>query len=542
MSFFSKLVQELEEPASDEQGDGQRGMGGGLGNLISEFAGGQGQGQQQSGGGLGALMQQFEGGSQGQQGGGGGMGALMSQFAGGQGQQQGGGGLGALMSQFAGGQGGQQQSVGGGGLGALMNEFSGGGQQQQQSSGGLGNMGALMGALSGHQGGSGGNPMASMGGMGALGSLAGMAGMAGMMGGGGGQSGAQSGDATTGNPMLDSLVEKAFGGQGNTSKEDDPRHKAGYNAQFLQPQDLHGKRRALFIGINYTGSSHALQGCINDVNNVKTFVFGHYKIDQFMVLTDDQTDPHKQPTRANILGAFQWLASGAQPGDSFFLHYSGHGSQTKDLDGDEAIGMDSTMVPVDYETAGMILDDDINTLMVQPLPAGCQFVSVLDCCHSESLLDLPYIYTLNGNLEVEVRDTRVEGAKKLVAAGIDFLRGNKTRAFGDAKDGVMMFLSKDASSEEKQAAIQKTQKEKGSRATIYSLSGCLDEQTSADAHLGGSPTGAMSYALLQVLNKTPQITYLELLKQVRGILQGQFQQIPQLSTGFPTNINAPFFL
>ena len=48
-----------------------------------------------------------------------------------------------------------------------------------------------------------------------------------------------------------------------------------------------------------------------------------------------------------------WLVRGAQPNDSLFFHYSGHGSQTYDSDGDEVDGNDETICPVDYNSAGM---------------------------------------------------------------------------------------------------------------------------------------------------------------------------------------------
>ena len=47
-----------------------------------------------------------------------------------------------------------------------------------------------------------------------------------------------------------------------------------------------------------------------------------------------------------------WLVSGAQPNDSLFLHYSGHGSQAKDHDSDEVDGYDETICPVDYARHG----------------------------------------------------------------------------------------------------------------------------------------------------------------------------------------------
>ena len=49
-----------------------------------------------------------------------------------------------------------------------------------------------------------------------------------------------------------------------------------------------------------------------------------------------------------------WLVRGAQPNDSLFFHYSGHGSQQQDSDGDEVDGTDETICPVDYKDAGQI--------------------------------------------------------------------------------------------------------------------------------------------------------------------------------------------
>lgn len=84
----------------------------------------------------------------------------------------------------------------------------------------------------------------------------------------------------------------------------------------------------------------------------------------------------------------QWLVRDAQPNDSLWFHYSGHGGQTKvslsvnvaicrlnlcqDLDGDEDDGYDETIYPVDHETAGMIVDDEMHDIMVRLLPIGCR--------------------------------------------------------------------------------------------------------------------------------------------------------------------------
>lgn len=64
--------------------------------------------------------------------------------------------------------------------------------------------------------------------------------------------------------------------------------------------------------------------------------------------------------------------------DRFFFHFSGHGGQKADEDGDEEDGNDETIYPVDHEEAGVITDDVMHDLMVRPLPAGCRLTAIMD--------------------------------------------------------------------------------------------------------------------------------------------------------------------
>ena len=82
-----------------------------------------------------------------------------------------------------------------------------------------------------------------------------------------------------------------------------------------------------------------------------------YSVADIRQLRDDH--PHRMPTKKNISAAIHWLVKDARSGDHLFLHYSGHGTQVKDEDGDEADGKDEALVPCDYQTAGFIVDDDL---------------------------------------------------------------------------------------------------------------------------------------------------------------------------------------
>ena len=81
------------------------------------------------------------------------------------------------------------------------------------------------------------------------------------------------------------------------------------------------------------------------------------------------------------------------------MHYSGHSARVKDDEsGEEAAdGHDETLVPLDYKTSGIIRDDDLFEAVIKPAlkPDVC-LTSIMDCCHSGSVLDLPYCFKADG--------------------------------------------------------------------------------------------------------------------------------------------------
>jgi hypothetical protein len=48
----------------------------------------------------------------------------------------------------------------------------------------------------------------------------------------------------------------------------------------------------------------------------------------------------------------------------------------------EADGMNETLIPLDYKSAGQIEDDEINRILVNPLPSGARLVRSLCISHS----------------------------------------------------------------------------------------------------------------------------------------------------------------
>lgn len=92
------------------------------------------------------------------------------------------------------------------------------------------------------------------------------------------------------------------------------------------------RRKALIIGINYHGSSHQLNGCINDAHNIRDFLVREHGFSpdprDMVVMTDapENRGTPFEPTAHNMMSAFRWLVTYNNPGDSIWLSYSGHGS------------------------------------------------------------------------------------------------------------------------------------------------------------------------------------------------------------------------
>lgn len=63
-----------------------------------------------------------------------------------------------------------------------------------------------------------------------------------------------------------------------------------------------------------------------------------------------------------------------------------------DQDGNSGTGLDDTIVPVDFETRGMLDSGTLHRHLVTNLAQGSTLFIVLDCCHSGSAVELPYVY------------------------------------------------------------------------------------------------------------------------------------------------------
>ncbi len=250
---------------------------------------------------------------------------------------------------------------------------------------------------------------------------------------------------------------------------------------------------ALLIGINYYNTPNQLYGCINDVIMMRKYLMEKkgYLNENILVLRDD-SQTFTKPTRENIIKELTNLISKANLNKSseIFFHYSGHGTYARDTNGDEADRKDEYICPVDLKC---ISDDEIRNLL-SGLNNNTKMYNIMDCCHSGTNMDLPYLYTqINGRL-VLLQDNSKKYANLL----------NKN---------------------------------------IISISGCRDDQTSADAYnvysvmpnndINYSITtnksgGALTSCLLNILNTNVQIE--NCIIPLQNNMKKYYSQIPQISS------------
>jgi hypothetical protein len=253
-----------------------------------------------------------------------------------------------------------------------------------------------------------------------------------------------------------------------------------------------GLKRALLVGINYTGTSYELYGCINDAKNMQTQLQTYYPMcREYRLITDETTE---KPTRANILAAIDWLTAGLRPGENVMFHYSGHGGRVRDTNGDEVTGLDSCIYPVNSGRMETIIDDELRSRLAMRIPAGAKCLVVLDSCHSGTAVDLRCQWQAIAADKL----TFTENARYAKTAG-----------------------------------------------SVLFLSGCRDSQSSMDTvGKDDRPCGAMTMALLETWKTYGAAIKLKyLLWDVRKFLVDYgYEQVPELTTGAFMDMNGVFDL
>lgn len=257
------------------------------------------------------------------------------------------------------------------------------------------------------------------------------------------------------------------------------------------------KRNANWYGITfginkcdpvvYYGSPQPLNGCVNDSNNIKKSI----KTSEWVQYTD------KTATIGNAIQSFIDISKKIKEGDVLFLHHSRHGSSlegdylTKDEEKDEAAVM--------YD--GFIVDDCFMR-MFKTLPK-CTVIYINDSCFSESQYKAL-------RLDIDVEELEKISALQITPKVL-------SSQYKPSKNNIL---------DEGQLA-KLIPDEKTLLATIISISGCRDTQTSSDAFLDGKYQGALTWGFLKMLKDNPLIKIADIQSTLRKILKKKgFEQEP----------------
>jgi hypothetical protein len=156
---------------------------------------------------------------------------------------------------------------------------------------------------------------------------------------------------------------------------------------------------AVLIGINFYVKDTPLQGCLRDVECIKQYLESlstPLNIDKFTASTPSEPNsrhpaetPDSWPTFENVTRSLKKIISAAKPGNFVYIHYSGHGAQTK--------ATSSEYCNKNTGDLALVLFDDVHGsrylrglelayLLNEMVNKGLFVTLVLDCCFSGSVV------------------------------------------------------------------------------------------------------------------------------------------------------------
>lgn len=257
------------------------------------------------------------------------------------------------------------------------------------------------------------------------------------------------------------------------------------------------KRTAITIGINYAGTPHELDGCVNDANYWADLL-RRYSFSVGTLLEG-------QAKRATILSAISTIVGSTGPGDVAVITFAGHGTWVPDKDGDEPDGRDEALVPADVTDDGgnLILDDELHVLFSR-IAVGATVVFISDCCHSGSNFRFA---AFGPGQPRPKRKVRFLPPSHFIKS--DDLYRRMERSFG-----------------------QPAPRSDAPLPGLVHFSGCQDREYSNDTFFPGGPQGVFSYFARPIFEKALQEggSYMDVWNAIREILPNwEYQQTPLLN-------------
>jgi hypothetical protein len=228
---------------------------------------------------------------------------------------------------------------------------------------------------------------------------------------------------------------------------------------------------SIHIGLNrvdpghYQGWAGELGGCEFDANDMLSIAESIGFEACTSLLTTDATVE-------NVTAALSQAASQLSSGDILFLTYSGHGGSLPDKNGDEPDQRDETWVLYDRQ----FVDDELFSLYVK-FKAGVRILVLSDSCHSGTCAKQLPSFLNPGALEARFGTSAPAGIERRVRT----IPLDVRRRVEEANEALYDEVQRSTPANDNVDLD----------ASLLLISGCQDNQTSADGDRNGLFTGTL---------------------------------------------------
>jgi hypothetical protein len=236
-----------------------------------------------------------------------------------------------------------------------------------------------------------------------------------------------------------------------------------------------GEKRALVVAISEY-PKHSDWNPIHADNDLKILIPALEK--QGFMKKNIMILQNEQATKNDIVNAFNLLSEKSGQNDSVFIHFSCHGQQMEDDNGDEPDGLDESLIPYDakmffkagiYEGENHLRDDEVDTYLLpvrKKLGNKGNLIVSLDACHSQS-----------GSRGDDEEEECIRGTAVIFSRSPDF----KGKGAGDMED--VPLIQRDGLS------------------PITVISACKSNQNNYEYKIDNEYYGSLTYAICWVWNQ-----------------------------------------
>ena len=274
-------------------------------------------------------------------------------------------------------------------------------------------------------------------------------------------------------------------------------------------QDHLPVKHAMIIAISDYPASSGFRRIDAD-NDLKIIM----KLLKYQGFTDTIVLNNRQASKKDFINSFEKLRSGVKPGDIVYIHFSTHGQQLEDLDGDETDRLDETIAlydskakrTEDYQGQNHLTDDEFGVMIEQlrhDLGNKGDILVMIDACHSGSMSRDADTAILRGGyspimLSANESNKRTRGENPSAT-----ISGNQDNVTEPEKGGMFSFLLHQSKPED--------------LANYVILSACENNEVSSEYYYNNNYFGPLTWAFLNALlnNKNEAYTYKKLFHDIQ---------------------------